>query len=108
MVCNMLEKRISDKIRQVRTTRGITLAKIAQGLGVPISFFFDEHVGERKSHEEFLFVLKGRIELVYGKESDRLNESDAIHFDPSIPHRAQNVGKEESGCPVIVIDKWSQ
>jgi transcriptional regulator with XRE-family HTH domain len=189
----MLEKRIADKIKEVRITRGLTLAqlgqatglskgqlsriensrvsppiatmaKISQGLGIPISFFFEEHEADKKSHavtrrnqrkqvirkgtkigftyysltslrtphliepfvikhpviekepsllfdhpgEEFLFVLKGRIELVYGKERVRLDVGDAIHFDPSVPHRAQNVGKEESECLVIVIDKWSQ
>lgn len=57
--------------------------------------------------EEFLFVLKGEMELVYGKEKIRLRPGDAIHFDPSNPHRGQNAGKEESECLVIVIDKQS-
>lgn len=53
--------------------------------------------------EEFLFVLKGEMELVYGKEKIRLETGDAIHFDPSNPHRGQNIGKEEAECLVIVI-----
>ena len=64
----------------------------------PIKLF--DHFGE-----EFLFVLKGKMDLVYGKEKIRLKAGDAIHFDPSIPHREQNVGKEESECLVIVIDE---
>jgi transcriptional regulator with XRE-family HTH domain len=53
--------------------------------------------------EEFLFVLKGEMELVYGKEAIRLETGDSIHFDPSEPHRGQNIGKEEAECLVIVI-----
>jgi mannose-6-phosphate isomerase-like protein (cupin superfamily) len=64
----------------------------------PIKLF--DHFGE-----EFLFVLKGKMDLVYGKEKIRLKAGDAIHFDPSTPHRGQNVGKEESECLVIVIDE---
>ncbi|MBN1105708.1 MAG: helix-turn-helix transcriptional regulator [Deltaproteobacteria bacterium] len=186
----MLEKKIADRIRQVRTTRGLTLAQLAeqtglskgllsriennrvsppiatlsrisQGLGIPISTFFEEEAVEgsrcavtrrnkrkqvirkgskigftyysltslRTPHviepfvvrypviekepnilfdhpgEEFVFVLKGPMDLVYGKEKLRLQTGDAAHFDPSVPHRGQNVGGRESECLVIVIDK---
>jgi transcriptional regulator with XRE-family HTH domain len=189
-VCDMLQKRIADKIRSVRTTRGLTLAhmaeatglskgllsriensqvsppiatlaKISRALEVPMSFFFeDEEADERtcsvirknerklvirkgskigfsyysltdlkRLHiiepfvvkfpvirkeatalfdhpgEEFLFVLKGKMELVYGKERIRLEAGDAVHFDSTTPHRGQNIGKQESECLVIVLDK---
>ena len=55
--------------------------------------------------EEFLFVLKGRIDFIYGKKTIRLEPGDSIHFDPSTPHRGQNAGKTESECLVIVIDR---
>lgn len=186
----MLEKKIADKIREIRKNRGITLvqlgeaiglskgllsriennqvsppiatlSKISQGLGVPISSFFDgaEEVektsytvvkaGQRRQvvrhgtrigftyysltdmpspraiepfmvkyparereprvrfdhpGEEFLFVLKGDMELVYGREKIRLKPGDAIHFDPSVPHRGQSAGQEESECLVVVVD----
>lgn len=186
----MLEKKIADKIHEIRKNKGLTLAqlgdatgfskgllsriensqvsppiatlsKIARGLEVPIGIFFEEdevdHEGyavtyknERKhvirrgtktgftyysltnlksrhliepfivrypviekeptklfDHpgEEFLLVLKGEMELVYGKEKIKLKAGDAIHFDPSTPHRGQNTGKGESECLVIVIDE---
>ncbi len=53
--------------------------------------------------EELVFVLKGEMELVYGKEKIKLNAGDAIHFDPSEPHRAQCVGKEDGECLVVVV-----
>ncbi len=186
----MLEKKIADKIHEIRKNKGLTLAqlgdatglskgllsriennqvsppiatlsKIASGLEVPIGIFFEEDETDHKGYtvtyknerkqvirrgtkigfiyyslsslktrhliepfiirypvigkepiklfdhfgEEFLFVLKGKMDLVYGKEKIRLKAGDAIHFDPSIPHRGQNVGKEESECLVIVIDE---
>jgi len=189
----MLEKKIADKIYEIRKNKGLTLAqlgdatglskgllsriennqvsppiatlsKIARGLEVPISIFFEEDETDHKGYtvtyknerkqvirrgtkigfiyyslsslktrhliepfiirypvigkepiklfdhfgEEFLFVLKGKMDLVYGKEKIRLKAGDAIHFDPSTPHRGQNVGKEESECLVIIIDEDTQ
>jgi len=57
--------------------------------------------------EEFILVLKGAIELVYGEEIIRLETGDAIHFDPSIPHRAQNAGNIEAECIVVVAGEKS-
>lgn len=186
----VLEKKIADRIRHMRKNKGLTLAqlgenvglskgllsriennqvsppiatlsKIARGLEVPISIFFEEedsdqegyavtHGNERKQvvrrgtkigftyysltglksrhviepfivrypvitkepnglfdhpGEEFLLVLKGEMQLVYGKEKIQLRPGDAVHFDPSTPHRGQNVGRKESECLVIVVDK---
>jgi transcriptional regulator with XRE-family HTH domain len=184
----MIEKQIADGMRNIRKSKGLTLkqlgkkigispgmlsrlennqssppiatlAKIAQGLEVPISIFFEEsgetadqkyivtrkdkrrQVVRRRSDigfiyyalntakdlhlieafimehlpikkklkvlfdhpgEELVLVLRGSIELVYGHETIRLAAGDAIHFDPSIPHRAQNVGKETAECLVII------
>lgn len=184
----MIEKQIADGMRKIRKSKGLTLkqlgqkigispgmlsrlennqssppiatlAKIAQGLEVPISIFFEENgettdqkyivtrndkrrqVVRRGSDigfiyyafntakdlhlieafimehtpikkklkvlfdhpgEELILVLRGSIELVYGHETIRLAVGDAIHFDPSIPHRAQNVGKETAECLVVI------
>jgi transcriptional regulator with XRE-family HTH domain len=184
----MIEKKIADKIRQIRKNKGLTLAqlsreiglskgllsriensqvsppiatlsKIAQGLDVHIGIFFEEEDNDRENYavtykdrrkqitrtgtkigftyysltqlksphaidpfivrypviekeptvlfdhpgEEFLLVLKGEIELVYGKEKIKLRKGDAIHFNPATPHRGQNAADEESECLVIVV-----
>ncbi len=54
--------------------------------------------------EEFLFVLNGKINFIYGKKTIRLDAGDAVHFDPLIPHRVRNAGKTESECLVIITD----
>jgi quercetin dioxygenase-like cupin family protein len=48
--------------------------------------FFD-HAGE-----EFLFVLKGRIEFQVGGERWVLREGDSLYFDSHIPHRGWSLG----------------
>jgi transcriptional regulator with XRE-family HTH domain len=189
----MIERQIAERIRQIRKTKGMTLeqlgekigisrgmlsrletnrssppiatlAKIAQGLEVPIGLFFEEngstteqkytitrsnkrkqvvrrgsdigftyyafkkpqslylieafimeHPPDKKKTkelfdhpgEEFILVLKGVIELVYEEEIIRLETGDAIHFDPSIPHRAQNAGNIEAECIVVVAGEKS-
>jgi transcriptional regulator with XRE-family HTH domain len=186
----MLEKKIAEKIRHIRKVKGLTLAqlgeesklssallsrienyqvsppiatlaKIARGLNVPISVFFEEEDEEKTSYfvtpkksrkkvvqrgtkigfvyysltgmksrhviepfiikypalgknpstlfdhpgEEFVYVLKGKMELIYGDKKVALEAGDAIHFDSSVPHRGRNVGTSESECLVVVVDK---
>ncbi len=55
--------------------------------------------------EEFLFVLKGEIEFIFGEKIISLKSGDSIHFDPKTPHRARNAGKDKSECLIIVADK---
>ena len=59
-----------------------------------------EHPGE-----EFIFVLKGIIDFIYGKKKIRLEEGDAIHFDPATPHRIRNATDQPSECLVIITDE---
>ncbi|MEW6266073.1 MAG: XRE family transcriptional regulator [Thermodesulfobacteriota bacterium] len=55
--------------------------------------------------EELVFALRGEVEFVYGDERIRLKPGDAVHFDSSQPHRAQNALDEESECLVVVVSK---
>ena len=58
--------------------------------------------------EEFFMVLKGEVQFIYGNEKIHLKEGDTIHFDPSVPHRGQNIGNKESECLVIVVGEHGQ
>jgi transcriptional regulator with XRE-family HTH domain len=53
--------------------------------------------------EELLFVLRGEVNFTYGKERTRLGPGDAVHFDSSVPHKAENASEEETECLVIVV-----
>ena len=50
-----------------------------------------EHEGE-----EMVYVLKGKIRLIYGNKTYLLKEGDTVYFNPTIPHRGESVGKEEA------------
>ena len=55
--------------------------------------------GESYTHEgeEFLYILKGCIEIALdGGEVNRLEQGDSFYFESSTPHRWQNPGKKEA------------
>jgi len=39
--------------------------------------------------EEFIFVLEGEMEVIFGNHTDVLYPGDSIYYDSSIPHRVQ-------------------
>ena len=45
------------------------------------SFFPSDHEGE-----EFIMVLKGELEITYGKSTYLLKEGDTIYYDAIVPH----------------------
>lgn len=45
--------------------------------------------------EEMVFILQGKIKLLYGDKQFILNEGDTAYFNSSIPHRGESVGKRE-------------
>lgn len=42
--------------------------------------------------EAFIYLLKGRVEAVIGKERIRLNTGDTLYFQAALPHQLKNVG----------------
>lgn len=53
-----------------------------------VNFDAAQERGELSSHEgeEFIYVLEGEIEVVYGKETYKLGKGDCIYYDSIIPH----------------------
>jgi transcriptional regulator with XRE-family HTH domain len=39
--------------------------------------------------EEFIYVLKGEMEVILGNHADVLHAGDSIYYDSTIPHRVQ-------------------
>lgn len=57
-----------------------------------------EHEGE-----EMLFILKGRIKLIYGDKIFILREGDTAYFNPTTSHRGESIGETEGvGLCVLV------
>ena len=52
---------------------------------------FNQHEGE-----EWLYVLSGRVKLVFESEEHLLDAGDAAHFDARTPHRLAADGKRSA------------
>jgi transcriptional regulator with XRE-family HTH domain len=59
---------------------------------------------EKSSHEgeEFLFVLGGEVELLYGKDSYRLAEGDSIYYDSIVAHHVHAAGNAPARILAVV------
>lgn len=71
-------------------------------------FLIDVHPpksGEEKlsSHEgeEFIYVLKGEIEIIYGKERYELVTGDSIYYDSVVPHHVQARGSDAQILAIV-------
>ncbi|MDY0387466.1 MAG: XRE family transcriptional regulator [Methanolobus sp.] len=72
-------------------------------------FIIDVHPqksGEAKqsSHEgeEFIYVLNGKIEILYGKDSFKLSSGDSIYYDSIVPHYVHAIGSEDAKILAVV------
>jgi quercetin dioxygenase-like cupin family protein len=59
-------------------------------------------VGFRHEGEEFVYVLKGKVEVDVGENVNSLKTGDSLHFNSGIKHDLKNVGKEDAELIVIV------
>jgi transcriptional regulator with XRE-family HTH domain len=59
---------------------------------------FSAHEGE-----EFIFVLEGRVEVVYGKETHMLNEGDSIYYDSIVDHSVNAIGERALVLAVVYL-----
>lgn len=58
---------------------------------------FKEHLGE-----EFIYVVRGRVEVDFGNERQTLDEGDALHFNAQKSHRLRTVSEEQAELLVVV------
>ena len=71
-------------------------------------FIIDVHPNEGEfllsSHEgeEFIYILKGEIEVKYGKDSHILSKGDSIYYDSIIPHHLHSHNGKTSKILAVV------
>lgn len=51
--------------------------------------------------EEFIYVLKGSIEIIYGKKTYIVNEGDSIYYDSIVDHNLHAATKE--GARILAV-----
>jgi quercetin dioxygenase-like cupin family protein len=59
-------------------------------------------VGFQHEGEEFVVVLKGRVEVQVGANTNTLKKGDSLHFNSGIKHDLRNVGNSDAELIVVV------
>jgi transcriptional regulator with XRE-family HTH domain len=57
---------------------------------------FEEKAVFSHEGEEFMYVLEGAHEFVYGDKKYLLKQGDSIYFDSIIPHSGRSIGKKRA------------
>lgn len=62
-------------------------------------------VRELSSHEgeEFVIVISGEVELIYGKKTYRLKEGDSMYYNSIVPHHLGTAGDAEARIYAVVF-----
>ena len=59
-------------------------------------------VGYQHEGEEFVYVLKGKLEILVGDHVNTLNAGDSLHFNSGIRHKMRNLGEQEAELVVVI------
>lgn len=52
--------------------------------------------------EELIFLVSGKMEVVFADRRIRMDAGDSIYFNASIPHRSRSIGKTQAQALVVV------
>ncbi len=52
--------------------------------------------------EEFIAVVSGSIEVIYGKEAHVLNQGDSVYYNSIVPHYVSCVGDEKAEIHAVI------
>ena len=52
--------------------------------------------------EEFLYVLKGHVEVMVGENRNRLKKGETLHFNSGISHKLRNLSGAEAKLLVVI------
>jgi quercetin dioxygenase-like cupin family protein len=56
----------------------------------------------RHEGEEFLYVLKGHVEVMVGENQNLLKKGETLHFESGIPHKLRNLNDEAAKLLVVI------
>jgi uncharacterized cupin superfamily protein len=59
-------------------------------------------VGFRHEGEEFVYVLKGEVEIAVGDHINHLKPGESLHFNSSIKHDLKNEGDTDAELIVVL------
>ena len=73
-----------------------------------IDIEFEEGEKELSSHEgeEFIYVLEGQIEVIYGKDTFTIGEGDTIFYDSAVPHHLHATGEDSAKILAVLYTPY--
>ncbi|WP_295594296.1 helix-turn-helix domain-containing protein [uncultured Methanobrevibacter sp.] len=73
-----------------------------------IDIEYEEGEKELSSHEgeEFIYVLEGEIEVIYGKDSFEISKGDSIFYDSVVPHHLHATGEKKSKILAVLYTPY--
>ena len=52
--------------------------------------------------EEFIYVMEGRLEFLYGEDTYILEQGDNVYFDACVPHSGKSLGDKKARLLVVI------
>jgi transcriptional regulator with XRE-family HTH domain len=52
--------------------------------------------------EEFIYILEGKLEFLYGEKTIIMEPGDNVYFDSCVPHSGKSIGKKKAKLLVII------
>ena len=52
--------------------------------------------------EEFIYVMEGKSEFLYGEETYILEKGDNVYFDACVPHSGKSIGEKKAKLLVVI------
>jgi transcriptional regulator with XRE-family HTH domain len=65
---------------------------------------FDEDAVFQHEGEEFMYVLEGRHELLYGGRNYLMEKGDCVYFDATVPHTGRSLGKKKAKLLAVMYN----
>ena len=56
--------------------------------------------------EEFIYVLEGEIEVIYGKDSFIIGPGDTIFYDSAVPHHLHASTKDDAKILAVLYTPY--
>lgn len=73
---------------------------------IEIEYEKGEKVLSSHEGEEFIYVLEGEIEVIYGKDTFTIGKGDSIFYDSVVPHHLHATGEKESKILAVLYTPY--
>lgn len=54
--------------------------------------------------EEFIYIIKGEVEIIYGQDTYLLSAGDSIYYDSVVPHHLHALGDKDAKILAVIYD----